>query len=1481
MQKTRSCDFAAPAAAALVFLVIIAPACQGVDKVGLQGDNGPGSSTTKSDAPVDKPGGTVLVIPDSGWSFGVDSGVCIPRSSCKVGGGQYCGIIGDGCTGDLNCGDCPTGLSCQGGVCGDGTGYDAGPLTSCVVTGGTYCGEIGNGAGGKLTCGACQPGWACTSGLCTGDPATCTPRSCGSGASKYCGTIGDDCGHAKDCGGCAADQICTNNQCVPAVGCVPGTCNPAGGQYCGGELGNGCGGAITCGDCTTPGWSCQNHLCKGGTSCAPMACGAGAGKYCGTIGDGCGGSSDCGACIAGEVCKNNQCLPAPCTALTCNPKGGQYCGGQVGNGCGDVLDCSTACPAGWTCQNHLCVGDASCKKVTSCTNGTPFNYCGDVGDNCGSILHCGNDCATGQVCDATTGLCKGDATCVPATCDNGSLFNYCGDVGDGCGGTLHCSNDCDKGQACDTSTGLCKGDATCVPVACDNGTPFKYCGDNGNGCGGAIHCGNDCASNQVCGADGVCKGNATCVPKTCDNGTPFSYCGDIGDGCGGSVKCGTHCGSNQVCGSEGLCKGDSTCAPKGCDNGTDFKYCGVVGDGCGGALSCGTNCGAGKVCDTQSGLCHGGTSCTPTTSCENGSDYHYCGKIGDGCGGSLLCNTSCGAGKICDTTSGLCKGDSACVPVTACTNGSPFNFCGKIGDGCGSSLTCDTNCGQGKTCDTAKGLCKGDATCTPLAACTNGTAFNYCGTIGDGCGGSITCSTSCGAGKTCDTATGLCKGDSSCIPVTSCNNGTAFNYCGTIGNGCGGSLVCGADCAAGQVCDSATGLCKGGASCTPITACTNGTLFNYCGNIGNGCGGSINCPTICGTGKVCDTATGLCKGDASCVPLTCKTSTGGQYCGGTVGDGCGGSMTCTDTCPTGTTCANNVCVCSAGLVCQVAHCDTGSTTVSGKVYDPAGVNPLYNVIVYIPNKPLDPITHGPNCDKCATPSGEPIAAALSGTDGSFTLTNVPSGTDIPIVFQVGKWRRQVKIPTVTACQNNTVAASLTRLPRNQTDGDAGTVSLPRIAITAGNAHPNNVSNVTERLQCLLQRIGVSASEFTLPSGTGSVRMYNLSNGSDTCNQVSGVTGNYPDATSNLWNSQDHLNQYDMVLLNCGGDENAVNPTKNNTFISHPGAVELMKAYVNAGGRVFAEHFHWGWIKTVGTYSSTFGEVATWNTSTGVIGNTTRDGFVDVSFPRGVAFANWLVAVQASQVNGHLPLSSAVKATAMDQVTPTSQRWIYEPSNASSPTGSAQYTHYFSFNTPVGTAADSQCGRFVYTGLHVSDSASTGFPGDPATSAGTTFPGCCAARTALSPQEKALEFMIFDLSSCISNVNLPPPPVTTVPPPAPSPPPPPAPPPPPSPPATPAPPTAPAPPPPAAPPPPPPASPPPPTAPLAPPPPPAPAPPAPPPPATTPPAPPSPPVPPPPPPPPPVAAPPPPPPPPPATAPPPPPPPPPTPPIYIP
>lgn len=39
-----------------------------------------------------------------------------------------------------------------------------------------------------------------------------------------------------------------------------------------------------------------------------------------------------------------------------------------------------------------------------------------------------------------------------------------------------------------------------------------------------------------------------------------------------------------------------------------------------------------------------------------------------------------------------------------------------------------------------------------------------------------------------------------------------------------------------------------------------------------------------------------------------------------------------------------------------------TTTVSGVVYDPAAQNPLYDVIVYVPNGPVEPFGHGVTCD---------------------------------------------------------------------------------------------------------------------------------------------------------------------------------------------------------------------------------------------------------------------------------------------------------------------------------------------------------------------------------------------------------------------------------------------------------------------------------------------------------------------------------------
>ena len=416
---------------------------------------------------------------------------------------------------------------------------------------------------------------------------------------------------------------------------------------------------------------------------------------------------------------------------------------------------------------------------------------------------------------------------------------------------------------------------------------------------------------------------------------------------------------------------------------------------------------------------------------------------------------------------------------------------------------------------------------------------------------------------------------------------------------------------------------------------------------------------------------------------------------------------------------------SGANVSQTTCTGSATTTVSGTVFDPAGNLPLYNVIVYVPSQPLAAFTEGVTCDTCAgTASGAPVAATLSDSSGQFVLKDVPAGTNIPLVIQIGKWRRQVTIPTVTPCVDNPITDSnLTRLPRNQSEGH-----IPQIAVTTGHA---------DALECLLRKIGIDDQEFTTATGSGRVHMFVGCNGSGLpANQFSAALGGaaFPDANT-LWGDPVALMKYDLLVLSCEGSQcaSAKKPYTAN-----------IKAYADAGGRLFLDHLHFYWLRN---------GVAPWPTTANYVGTgpdlpTPMQVDVDTSFPKGSALADWLVNVGASSTRGQITILGG-QYSVQSALPPMTQQWIYTDKNPAS--GSMGHgVEYMTMNTPVEQAATpaNQCGRAVYTDLHVSAAS-------PDSSQSTTpFPGGCVSSD-LTAQEKALIFMLFDLSSCVMSETVPP------------------------------------------------------------------------------------------------------------------------------
>jgi hypothetical protein len=400
------------------------------------------------------------------------------------------------------------------------------------------------------------------------------------------------------------------------------------------------------------------------------------------------------------------------------------------------------------------------------------------------------------------------------------------------------------------------------------------------------------------------------------------------------------------------------------------------------------------------------------------------------------------------------------------------------------------------------------------------------------------------------------------------------------------------------------------------------------------------------------------------------------------------------------------------------------TTLSGVTMDPAGDLPLYNVVVYVPSEPLQPLQRGASCETCDGDfSGRPIAAAVSDASGAFTLdiSNVPARQNIPLVVQAGKWRRQVTLPAASDCSDTVVGADLARLPRNRAEGD-----LPHVAVMRAGS---------DALECLFTKIGVDPSEFSPGGEPGSIELYysDLANATDDTGrmQLGGDVVDLPEVDE-LFSDEEAMRSYDMILLSCEGGNDRYDPPN----LTHR---ENLRHYAEAGGRLFGGHFHNGIIdnRDLPDDYPGFPEVVEFADDREDIEPKLFTADVNLGFDKGRALADWLVNVGGSTTRGQIPINDSER-TVVGTIDSNATSWI----DAESSDGPAAL--YYGFPMPVNGPA---CGRMVFTDVHVA--SGTGDSGKE------VFPSCSSE---LSPQQLALAFLIFDLANCVQpSESAPPPP----------------------------------------------------------------------------------------------------------------------------
>lgn len=901
----------------------------------------PGPTNSCDGGQVCSPGtGTCVNVPDA------------PVNTACQADATQCTL--DHCDGAGNCVTfdnvvCPgsTGTCDAGTACNAATGScdalpDPAAGTSCERDGNLCTHDQCDGSGSCVTvdnvvcpgaAGVCDAGQQCVpaTGLCANlpDPPLSTP----------CETDGNLCTN-EHCDGNGSCVFLSNVTCPGSTGtCDAGkTCQPSTGACI--DLADPASGTA----CEDDGNLCTIEQCNGTGSCVHVN------------NVSCPGST--GTCDSGKTCQpsSGTCIDVadPPLGTTCQADG-SFCTLDHCDGLGSCV----------TYDNVVCPGSTgSCDSGTVCTPATgacdplpdpPTTVsCEEDGNLCTKEFCDGlGSCVYShtQTCPAPTGTCDAGKVCAPASgtcvdlpdpplstpCESDN--NLC--TLDHCDGLGSCVNfdsvvcqpanpPCEAGEVCTPSTGTC----TPLPDA-PLSSPCERDGD-------------------LCTID-HCDGNGSCVllnNVVCADPVPPCEAGELCNPSSGLCVEQPDAPLSTTCEREGdLCTIDHCNGQGQC---VTFDYA-----SCPGGIG---TCDAGTICDPSTGGCINLPDPPLSTNCE--ADGNFCTL--DHCDGLGACVQF--DQVECPGPSGVCDGGSACTPATGlcnpvtdpplstpCENDS--NYCtiehcsgegacvplddveceGSTGV-CDAGFNCDPSTGTcfdlpdpplGTPCDADGNLCTIDQ-CNGSGTCVPNTTVSCTGPIGP-CDGGNVCNPNTGecdplpdppAGTTCDRDNDLCT-------IDQCDGAGVCIFIDDVT--CAGPNP---PCEGGEMCVPATG------QCAALPDAPNGTVCeldeNLCTiDLCNGQGqcqhdGNVTCQAAkppCESGAVCNPDTGNCDAlpDA---PTSTQCERDGNLC---TQDHCNGKGQCVLL--SNVTCQPASLPCEAGEVCNptTGNCDDNPDAPMGTV----------------------------------------------------------------------------------------------------------------------------------------------------------------------------------------------------------------------------------------------------------------------------------------------------------------------------------------------------------------------------------------------------------------------------------------------------------------------------------------------------------------------------------------------------------------------